>query len=132
MKCDNFQVATTYATMTNVKDDKLGNLVVTTVTTSVSKDIEFINTSVELSAGCHYSNTDHKVMISLINSDDCIPSAMKKLKLDVKTILMREKLSDLHINTVQKILKIQFPAINGLESTLYQVKERLNRGFNQK
>ena len=54
--------------------------------------------------------TDDKV-ISLIYSDDCIPSAMKKLKLDVE---MGEKLSDLHINAAQKILKIQFPAINGL------------------
>ena len=102
---------------------KMTNLVVTTETTSVSKDVEFINTSVDLSAGCHYSNTDDKV-ISLINSDDCIPSTMKKLKLDVETILMGEKLSNLHINAAQKILKIQFPAINGLESTLYQMKEK--------
>lgn len=37
---------------------------------------------------------------------------------------MGGEFTDLHINAAQKILKIQFPEINGLESTLYQMKEK--------
>ena len=37
---------------------------------------------------------------------------------------MGEKLSDLNINAAQRKLKQQFPNVNGLESTLYQIKER--------
>ena len=37
---------------------------------------------------------------------------------------MGVELSDLHINMAQRILKHQFPGLNGLESTLFQEKER--------
>ena len=113
--------------MINAKDDEGGNPVAITKATSVSKDVGLNDTGIDHSAGCQ-SDTDIEV-ISLINSDssltnnDCIPSA-KKLKLDVETVLMGEKLSDLHINAAQKILEAQFSAINGLESTLYQMKEK--------
>ena len=33
-------------------------------------------------------------------------------------------LSDIEVNTAQKILKIQFPKINGLDLTLYQEKDQ--------
>ena len=48
----------------------------------------------------------------------------KKTKLDFERIIMGEKLLDLDINAAQRILKQQFPNIHGLESTLYQTKER--------
>ena len=58
-----------------------------------------------------------------LNEDIDIPPT-KQLKLDFETILMGGKLTDLHINAAQKILKIQFPEIIGLESMLYQMKEK--------
>ena len=44
--------------------------------------------------------------------------------LHVRKTLKGEKLSDLDINAAQKILKQQFPNVNGLELILYQIKER--------
>ena len=43
---------------------------------------------------------------------------------EIENIIMGVKLSDLHINMAQRILKHQFPALNGLESTLFQDKEQ--------
>ena len=48
----------------------------------------------------------------------------KKTKIDFERIIMGEKLLDLDINAAQRTLKQQFPNIHGLESTLYQAKER--------
>ena len=56
----------------------------------------------------------------LVTADDP-PS--KKVKLDFERMVMGEKLSDLGINAAQGILKQPFPNIQGLESTLYQMKE---------
>ena len=57
----------------------------------------------------------------LVTADDPI---CKKTKLDFERVIMGEKLSDLDINAAQRILKQQFPNVNGLDSTLYQIKER--------
>ena len=57
----------------------------------------------------------------LVTTDD---PPCKKTKLDFERIIMGEKLLDLDINAAQRILKQQFPNIHGLESTLYQTKER--------
>lgn len=35
---------------------------------------------------------------------------------ELDSIIMGEKLSDLHINHAQDLLKLQFPELNGLES----------------
>ena len=43
---------------------------------------------------------------------------------EIQNIIMGVELSDLHINMAQRILKHQFPALNGLESTLFQDKEQ--------
>ena len=51
----------------------------------------------------------------------------KKQKLhnsEIECYIIGVELSDLHINTAQRILKHQFPEINGLESSLFQNKER--------
>ena len=37
---------------------------------------------------------------------------------------MDAELSDMHINLAQRVLKQQFPNLNGLESTLYQNKQQ--------
>ena len=51
----------------------------------------------------------------------------KKVKCDtqdgsVSEIISCEKLSDLHINFAQTLLKLQFPCVNGLQNTLLQSK----------
>ena len=42
--------------------------------------------------------------------------------MDMEYIIMGERLSDADINHAQKILKAQFPKLNGLRLTLYQVR----------
>ena len=62
-----------------------------------------------------------------INGDDGKPS-VKRLRLsdlEIENIVMGVELSDVHINLAQRILKQQFPELNGLESTLFQEKEQV-------
>ena len=42
---------------------------------------------------------------------------------EIENIIMGAELSDLHINLAQRVIKEQFPHINGLESTLLQGKQ---------
>ena len=59
--------------------------------------------------------------------DDEFEPLQKKQKLhnsEIESIIMGVELSDLHINMAQRILKHQFPELNGLESSLFQDKER--------
>ena len=51
------------------------------------------------------------------------PPVTKKNRLHYEEIIIREMLSDIHINIAQSILKSQFSNLNGFESTLYQGKE---------
>lgn len=44
---------------------------------------------------------------------------------EVEGIISGEKLSDLHINFAQKLLKQQFPWVNGLQCTLLQSKKNV-------
>ena len=46
----------------------------------------------------------------------------KKNCIDTECIIKGEKLTDEEINHAQKLLKSQFPKLNGLELTLYQEK----------
>ena len=64
---------------------------------------------------------------------------MKKRKLtsvnsniDLERIIMGEKLSDLEINFAQRLLKLQFPDLNGLDSTLLQQKNPVSQVRNYK
>ena len=79
-----------------------------------------------IAAHCNSQNAEMYDLIkcstdNLATADD---SPCQKIKLDFERILMAEKLSDLDINAVQRVLKQQFPNMHGLESTLYQMKER--------
>ena len=47
---------------------------------------------------------------------------VKPLCIDTHLIIMGEKLTDMEINHCQKLLKLQFPKLNGLRSTLQQDK----------
>ena len=44
---------------------------------------------------------------------------------ETETISCGRKLSDLHINYAQQLIKKQFPNLNGLQSTLYQSKKQV-------
>ena len=46
------------------------------------------------------------------------------LKIDFESIIMGEKLSGIKVNTAQKMLRIQFPTINGLDLTLCPEKDK--------
>ena len=63
-----------------------------------------------------------------LESDDEGPPSPKKEKLidvsdELKSIEKGEKLTDLHIDYAQQLIKCQFPLLNGLQSTLYQAKK---------
>ena len=51
------------------------------------------------------------------DSEDCCA--------DVDSIINGDKLSDLEIKFAQKLLKQQFPALNGLQCTLFQSKPQI-------
>ena len=75
---------------------------------------------------CNSQNAE-MIDLSKCATDDLVTAddpPCKKIKLDFERIIMGEKLSDLDINAAQRVLKQQFPNIHGLESTLYQMKER--------
>ena len=52
----------------------------------------------------------------------CSPPKKRLKKFDEETIIMGKRLTNVEINLAQRILKSQFPNINGLHSTLYQCK----------
>ena len=67
---------------------------------------------------------------SLSLSTECSTSigepVAKKQRLsesEIENIIMGAELSDLHINLAQRVIKEQFPHINGLESILLQSKQ---------
>ena len=56
------------------------------------------------------------------NNDEDSKPLVKKQKLndlENKNIVIGVELSDMQINLAQRVLKQQFPELNGLESTLY-------------
>ena len=58
-------------------------------------------------------------------TDDQPPAKKQKLcSKEVEDIIMGNKLSDLHINMAQNLLKKQFPWLKGLKSTLLQGKQQ--------
>ena len=59
------------------------------------------------------------------NVDDHEPLAKRQRLSDpeIEELIMGAELSDRHINLAQKILKEQFPSLNGLNSTLLQLKQ---------
>ena len=71
-----------------------------------------------------------KEVIEMLSSKDGEEPSTKKLKLliNLEFIIMGEMLTDVEINTVQKLLKSQFPTIHGLHLTLLQSKINENKG----
>ena len=60
------------------------------------------------------------------NIDDHEPFTKKQRLSDpeIEELIMGAELTDRHINLAQKILKKQFPSLNGLNSTLLQLKQQ--------
>ena len=52
----------------------------------------------------------------------CSPPKKRLKKFNEEAIIMGEKLTDNEINLAQRILKLQFPKLSGLHSTLLQSK----------
>ena len=60
------------------------------------------------------------------DDDDYKPLAKKQRLSDpeMEELMMGVELSDKYINLAQRILKQQFPELNGLNSTLLQLKQQ--------
>ena len=59
---------------------------------------------------------------SIVVDEVCSPAKKRLKKCNEEAVIMGEKLTDNEINLAQRILKAQFPNINGLCSTLLQSK----------
>ena len=57
---------------------------------------------------------------------------LTSVNIDLERIIMGEKLSDLEINIAQRLLKLQFPDLNGLDSTLLQQNKPVSQVRNYK
>ena len=74
------------------------------------------------------SHTNENTTKSVVNNNIaveevvCSPPKKQLKKFDEEVIIMGERLTDVEINLAQRILKSQFPSINGLHSTLFQCK----------
>ena len=65
-----------------------------------------------------------KSSVSHQNSKKAEDLKSKISKIDFESIIMGERLSDTEINIAQKMLKIQFPNVNGLNLTLCQTTDK--------
>jgi len=64
-------------------------------------------------------------MVTVDSETNC-DSPCKKARIsdiDMEYSIMGEDRSDIHINIAQNLLKVQFPELGGLKSTLLQQKE---------
>ena len=70
--------------------------------------------------------TNSRASLVSDNVDDHEPLAKRQRLSDpeIEELIMGAELSDRHINLAQKILKEQFPNLNGLNSTLLQLKQQ--------
>ena len=100
-----------------------------------SKDVAKAKKLIEssaLSQACSINATSHhqkdpaevsgppakKTPLTLVNASCCILGSDEQ-----DEVIMGERLTDLHVNFAQELLKSQFPSLMGLESTLLVTKE---------
>ena len=55
------------------------------------------------------------------------PKKRKLSNIDIEGIIMGEELHDADINFAQRLLRVQFPELGGLQSILLQQKDVANR-----
>ena len=71
-------------------------------------------------AVAHSCSLEPSPQVELTTKDVQVKVQVQSRYIDTEHIIMGEKLSDGDINHAQKILKAQFPKLNGLRLTLYQ------------
>ena len=71
---------------------------------------------------CTKSKGDIIEVVDLENAENESPTKKVPRYIDTHLIIMGEKLTDIEVNHCQKMLKQQFPNLNGLRSTLQQDK----------
>lgn len=88
---------------------------------------------------CTSSKSSSPIKVSHLSADDVIemltsdedevepPAKKLRCTIDIERVIMNQKLSDIEINFSQRLLKSQFPEINGLESTLLQDKNHVSK-----
>ena len=95
------------------------------VTTPVHEDFPATSYSTDLQIQCSHCSTD-PIPVVTIDEETNNEQPPKKRKLsnsDIERIIMGEELCDANINLVQRLLRVQFPELGGLRSTLLQQKE---------
>lgn len=96
--------------------------------TDTSRDTCCSNSNIVLSCSKQkpiiISSHDDEPADTEMNPTDQLQAKKPRLAdMEVEKIIMGVRLSDIHINMAQKLLKDQFCSLNGLESTLFQAKE---------
>ena len=105
--------------------DSVGGLSIITPSVTIQNDLEVPpEHSRPVKNHCTNPIKAEEVIEMLSDTDDEEPSTKKlKLSIDLELIIMGEMLTDVEINTAQKLLKSQFPTIHGLQLTLLQSKK---------
>ena len=96
------------------------------VTTPVYEDFLATSYSTDLQIQCSSHCSTDLVPVITINKEASNEPPPKKRKLsnsDIERIIMGEELRDADINLAQRLLRVQFPELGGLQSTLLQQKE---------
>ena len=81
--------------------------------------------STDLQIQCSHCSTDPVPVVTIHEeaNNEPPPNKRKLSNIDIEGIIIGEKLCDAEINLAQRILRVQFPELGGLQSTLLQQKE---------
>ena len=96
------------------------------VTTPVHEDFPATSYGTDLQIQCSSHCSTDPVPVVTIDEEANNEPTPKKRKLsnsDIERIIMSEELRDADINLAQRLLRVQFPVLGGLQSTLLQQKE---------
>ena len=101
------------------------------VNTSLSKETLAVTTSIHENFSIDqefqrsHRSTDPLPVVTIHEEsiDEPLPKKRKLSEIDIEGIIMGKELSDADINLAQRLLKVQFPEMGGLQSSLLQQKK---------
>ena len=96
------------------------------MSTPVHEDFPATSHSTDLQIQCSSHCSTDPVPVVTIDEEANNEPPPKKRKLsnsNIERIIMGEELCDADINLAQRLLRVQFPELGGLKSTLLQQKE---------
>ena len=95
------------------------------VTIQVYEDFPATSYSTDLQIQCSHCSTDPVPVVTIHEeaNNEPPPKKRKLSNIDIEGIIIGEKLCDAEINLAQRLLRVQFPELGGLQSALLQQNE---------